>query len=188
MNMPGFTAGASLYRTNRHYRTGRNRQAIHLPAPTIETIHPAREVIEVHSCPPGWTDYGGTCVPGSLNGAIGGRRWWPWAWTGRGRRGGVPGAQEEERTRTPHQKPPKVPSTQRPPRPQEGMACNAFIRSKKGDSYDIPEGRYTAKAHQRRRIGTVATAIGASVAGKRVNGTQQHYQAEIGGTPVLMEI
>jgi hypothetical protein len=64
MNMPGFTGDASLYRTKRHYLTGRNRQAIHLPAPTIETIHPAREeVIEVHSCPPGYNDWGGTCYP-----------------------------------------------------------------------------------------------------------------------------
>ena len=63
MNLPGFTGDASLYQTNRHYRTGRSRQAIHLSAPTIETIHPAREVIEVHSCPPGYNDWGGTCYP-----------------------------------------------------------------------------------------------------------------------------
>jgi hypothetical protein len=64
MNLPGFTGDASLCQTNRHYWTARNRQAIHLPAPTIETIHPAREeVIEVHSCPPGYNDWGGTCYP-----------------------------------------------------------------------------------------------------------------------------
>ena len=64
MNLPGFTGDASLCQTNRHYWTGRNSQAIHLPAPTIETIHPAREeVIEVHSCPPGYNDWGGTCYP-----------------------------------------------------------------------------------------------------------------------------
>jgi len=67
MNIPGFTADASLYRTNGHYLGGRNRHAIHLPARMIETIHPARdEVIEVHSCPPGWTDIGGTCWPNPL--------------------------------------------------------------------------------------------------------------------------
>ena len=49
MNLPGFTGDASLCQTNRHYWTGRNSQAIHLPAPTIETIHPAREeVIKIH--------------------------------------------------------------------------------------------------------------------------------------------
>ena len=142
MNMPRFTAGASLYRTNRHYRTGRNRQAIHLPASTIETIHPAREVIEVHNCPPGWTDYGGTCFPDPLTEPSGGGGGGPGPGTGGGGEGGVPGPGGGG-TPTPHQKPPKVPSTQRPPRPQEGMACNAFIRSKKGDSYDIPDGRYS---------------------------------------------
>jgi hypothetical protein len=67
MKIPGFTADASLYRTNGHYLAGRNRHAIHLPARMIETIRPARdEVIEVHSCPPGWTDIGGTCWPNPL--------------------------------------------------------------------------------------------------------------------------
>ena len=67
MKIPGFTADASLYRTNGHYLAGRKRHAIHLPARMIETIRPARdEVIEVHSCPPGWTDIGGTCWPNPL--------------------------------------------------------------------------------------------------------------------------
>ena len=72
MKIPGFTADASLlYRTNGHYLAGRKRHAIHLPARMIETIRPARdEVIEVHSCPPGWTDIGGTCWPKSLNRVI----------------------------------------------------------------------------------------------------------------------
>ena len=63
-NMPGFTAGDSLYKMSGHYRTG--RPAITLPTPIISEIYPAREVIEVHSCPPGWTDYGGTCFPDPL--------------------------------------------------------------------------------------------------------------------------
>lgn len=64
MNMPRFTAEAVLYKTSGHYRTG--RQAINLSAEMIRPIHPAREVIEIHSCPPGWSDIGGTCWPDPL--------------------------------------------------------------------------------------------------------------------------
>jgi hypothetical protein len=64
MTMPRFTAEAGLYKRSGHYRT--SRQAINLSAEMIGTIHPAREVIEIHSCPPGWTDYGGTCWPNPL--------------------------------------------------------------------------------------------------------------------------
>jgi len=39
MNAPRFTAEASLYRTRRHYKTG--RQAIHVPTQMINTIGPA---------------------------------------------------------------------------------------------------------------------------------------------------
>lgn len=62
--MPRFTAEAGLYKRSGQYRT--SRQAINLSAEMIGTIHPAREVIEIHSCPPGWTDYGGTCFPDPL--------------------------------------------------------------------------------------------------------------------------
>jgi hypothetical protein len=66
MKIPAFTAEASLYKTSGHYRTGR-----HMVTPTAQTvglISPAAreqegEVIHIHSCPPGWTDYGGTCFP-----------------------------------------------------------------------------------------------------------------------------
>src|SRR5262245_57557265 len=65
MNMPQFSGEASIYQTRGQYRTGRH--AITLPTLVISGIYPARdEVIEVHSCPPGWTDYGGTCFPDPL--------------------------------------------------------------------------------------------------------------------------
>jgi hypothetical protein len=64
MTMPRFTAEAGLYKRSGHYRT--SRQAINLSAEMIGTIHPAREVIEIHSCAPGWTDIGGTCWPNPL--------------------------------------------------------------------------------------------------------------------------
>jgi hypothetical protein len=51
MNMPRFTGEAALYKTNGHYRTG--RQAINLSAEMIRTIHAAREEIEVGDCHPG---------------------------------------------------------------------------------------------------------------------------------------
>src|SRR4030095_1061815 len=53
MTMPRFTAEASLYRTNGHYRTGRNSHAVNSSAQMISPIHPAREKIEVHGCAPG---------------------------------------------------------------------------------------------------------------------------------------
>jgi hypothetical protein len=65
MNIPGFTAEASLPPASGHYQT--SRYAITLPTRRIGGIHPARdEVIEVHSCAPGWTDIGGTCWPNPL--------------------------------------------------------------------------------------------------------------------------
>jgi len=62
--MPRFTAEASLYKTSGHYRTGR----VNLSAEMIRTIHPAREVIEIHDCPPGESRLGGTgpCWPDPL--------------------------------------------------------------------------------------------------------------------------
>ena len=69
MTMPRFTAGASLYKASGHYQTG--RQAITLPTQMISVIYPA-EIIEVHSCPPGWTDFGGTCFPDPLTEPSGG--------------------------------------------------------------------------------------------------------------------
>ena len=59
MNMVGFTAEASLYKTSGHYQTGRSRHAVNLSAHMISTIFPAREIIEVHDCAPGgilWED------------------------------------------------------------------------------------------------------------------------------------
>jgi hypothetical protein len=56
MNMPTFTAQASLYKTNRHYRTG--RQTIKLPTQMLRAISPAmiREGIDCSNC------VGGECA------------------------------------------------------------------------------------------------------------------------------
>lgn len=56
MNMPGFTAETSLYKTNGLYQT--SRPAVTSVAKTIRAFHPAAEVIEVHGCPPGFTMIG----------------------------------------------------------------------------------------------------------------------------------
>jgi hypothetical protein len=67
MNMPTLTAEASLHRANGHYRTGRNKLLVNLPSQRVGPIHPAAqmrdEIIEIHGCAPGWTDYGGSCWP-----------------------------------------------------------------------------------------------------------------------------
>jgi hypothetical protein len=75
MNVPKFTAEASLYQTGGHYRTG--SQVIHSLPRAISPITPAitsaevpvnvpGEIIEVHGeapgCPLGWIKIGGTCV------------------------------------------------------------------------------------------------------------------------------
>lgn len=56
MNMPGFTAEGSLYKTNGHYQT--SRPAFTSVTKAIRAFHPAAEVIEVHGCPPGFTMVG----------------------------------------------------------------------------------------------------------------------------------
>lgn len=76
MTMPRFTAEASLYETNGHYRTG--MQVIKLSVQTIIPIRPALreqegEVIHVHSCPPGFSDIGGSCWPNPLTEPTGSR-------------------------------------------------------------------------------------------------------------------
>jgi hypothetical protein len=90
MNMPRFTAEASLSKTSGHYRTSR-----HILNPSVQTvgsIWPAAreqvgEIIHVHGCPPGSIAVGEppniTCVfipPGGAGGGgktcplVGGRR------------------------------------------------------------------------------------------------------------------
>ena len=69
MNMPRFTATVSLYKTNRHYRTSRHTS--NPSAQRVSPISPAAreqegEVIHVHSCPPGYSDIGGSCWPNPL--------------------------------------------------------------------------------------------------------------------------
>jgi hypothetical protein len=66
MTAPRFTAVDSLYRTRGQYRTG--VQMNQLPTRMKGLICPARdEVIEVHSCPPGWIDIGGSCWPAPMS-------------------------------------------------------------------------------------------------------------------------
>jgi len=125
MTIPRFTAEASLYVTNRQYR---NDRQIHLPTQTNGLIHPA-EIIEVHSCPPGWSDIGGSCWPDPLteqggsgggesggSGEVGG---------GGGSGGGASGG------KTPKGKPPK-----RPPKrysPKQDKPCYAEQTITSGD-------------------------------------------------------
>lgn len=56
MNIPGFTAETSLYKTNGHYQT--SRPAFTSVTTAIRAFHPAAEVIEVFGCPPGSTMVG----------------------------------------------------------------------------------------------------------------------------------
>jgi hypothetical protein len=67
MNIPRYTAEASLYKTSRRYQTG--RQAINLSTQMIKAISPTmmREDIEIFSCSPGFIQLGEgpsiTCIP-----------------------------------------------------------------------------------------------------------------------------
>ncbi len=102
MALPEFAAEAALYKTNGYYKT--DRQAIHLSARMISPIYPA-EVIEVHSCPPGWSDIGGTCWPDPLTEPGGG-----------GGDPGTPGGNGEGGAPHGGGKPGKPPRPPRPPR------------------------------------------------------------------------
>ena len=59
-NLPGFTAGASLYPAGRYFRTPRAAKNILEP---MNTVHPelmsqGGEMINVHDCPPGFLGLG----------------------------------------------------------------------------------------------------------------------------------
>lgn len=68
MMMPRFTGESSLYQTSRYYRTG--VQENNRSASSVRAVYPAmemeEEVINVHGCPPGWSDIGGSCWPNPL--------------------------------------------------------------------------------------------------------------------------
>jgi len=54
MNMPGFNADATLYKTSGHYQTSRNM--INLPTQMGSAIYAAMmEQIDIHGCAPGST-------------------------------------------------------------------------------------------------------------------------------------
>ena len=64
MNMPRFTGEASLYQTRGQYRTGRHAIAARMISPIYPAvIDVGEETIPVHSCPPGYNDWGGKCYP-----------------------------------------------------------------------------------------------------------------------------
>lgn len=65
MAMPRFTAERSLYRTSGQYRTGEDK-SVYAITPVLGALYPAMEVIEIHGCPPGWSDIGGSCWPDPL--------------------------------------------------------------------------------------------------------------------------
>lgn len=65
MPMPRFTAEAGLYQTSGQYRTGENK-SVYAIIPVLDAIYPAMEVIEIHGCPSGWSDIGGSCWPNPL--------------------------------------------------------------------------------------------------------------------------
>lgn len=120
MPMPRFTAEVSLYRTSGQYQI-----AVHsnnLPI-TIGLLHPARdEVIEVHSCVPGWSDIGGSCWPNPLTESSGGGGESAGSGAEPGGEGGEP------RGGGSGGKPPKdKPKPQRPQtfKPTPGGKCNA---------------------------------------------------------------
>lgn len=80
MTMPRFTADASLYETSGQYRTGEDK-SVYAITPVLGALYPAMEVIEIHGCPPGWSDIGGSCWPDPLTEPSG---------TGSGGGGGLP--------------------------------------------------------------------------------------------------
>ena len=61
LNMPRFTAEASLSRVSGHYRSSRN--ALNAGAQITSGIDTAlrNEDINIHSCAPGWTEVAGRC-------------------------------------------------------------------------------------------------------------------------------
>lgn len=83
MNLPPLTADLSLYQLNGHYRVNARTSLVGLSTPRISRIFPTQsevtstlsggvdgivtvpgtEIITVHSCPPGYEDQGGHCVP-----------------------------------------------------------------------------------------------------------------------------
>lgn len=137
MTLPRFTAEASLYGTRGQYRNGVPVNTV--PTNMIGPIYPARdEVIEIHSCPPGYNDWGGTCYPILTEPPIGGSGD-PGApgESGEGgepRSGGKPGGGG---------KPPKD-KPKKPPRfnPTEGGTC--YADEMRGDkNVFVPNGKYT---------------------------------------------
>jgi len=133
MNMPGFTAETSLYKTNGHYQT--SRPAFTSVTTAICAFHPAAEVIEVFGCPPGSTMVGTPpddwyCVPDPLTE--------PWV-GGDQSPGGDGGGGDTERFGGPGKKRRKKPK-RRPKRPEpepgpEGFSRNCSNEQQKTEKY-----------------------------------------------------
>lgn len=140
MTIPRFTAEAALYQTNGQYRTGKNMSGIQLPAQSIGMVYPARdEVIVLHSCPPGWSDIGGSCWPDPLTeqgGSGGGGS------SGSGavdEDSGPGGGDSGEADGVPSKKPPIIPRY----KPTVGGRCRADELRKDGSAVFVARGTYT---------------------------------------------
>jgi hypothetical protein len=72
MNMPCFAAEIGLYKTSGHYRTHKGRQAAQMISPISPALWQRPETVEIHSCPVGWSDFGGTCYPPLTEPPVGG--------------------------------------------------------------------------------------------------------------------
>jgi hypothetical protein len=118
MEMPKFSAAASLYVSSGRYRTGGHAPSLFGPMnrlrPALERgevppITVPGENIPIHSCPPGWTDLGGTCWPNPMTEppSGGGNGSGTPGFPGEPSGGGPPG---------PGGGPPKPPKPPRPPR------------------------------------------------------------------------
>jgi hypothetical protein len=134
VNMPRFTAEASLYKTSGHYRTGR----VNLSAEMIRTIHPAREVIEIHDCPPGESRLGGTgpCWPDPLTEPSVGQGGESSGSGGAGEGSGPGGGVSHGKPPKDKPKPPGRSLPKRPPkdyRPERGKPCHAVQFQDVGD-------------------------------------------------------
>jgi hypothetical protein len=128
IDLPGFTADASLYKTSGHYRTyvdASGRPADHMGTVCLSAIDVPGEVIEIEDdapwMPPSW---GGHTGPGSSGGS---------GETGPG--GGGPGGGDGG-----------IPETKDPPRPHfkptKDGPCNAFVLY----GPDIRKGRLIRRA------------------------------------------
>ena len=129
MNMPGFTADATLYKTSGRYQTSRNM--INLPTQMIY----AAEVIEVHGCRPGTLQLG----EGEDMVCIDPNDPWDGHDGGEGPPGGGPsggGPSQGGGGGTPPKRPPKPPPKEPPPKPLPYRDCTENEIASFGSGWD----------------------------------------------------